>query len=792
MDLKTWNCYLEELVGAVERRRPVDPSQDPQFINVKSLIKQQKTLDPQLWDNEKLKPEIVDRLIQIAKKFFKSLGIGSDILIKDITLTGSLASYNWSDYSDVDLHILLDFTQFENPEIIKDLVRNASSNWNNKHDIKMKGYEVEMYVQDANEPHHSLGVYSLLNNRFLKTPQRFTKKIDGEAVKEKANDLMEKIDDIYDNYAEQKYSTAEKRADYIIKKIRNYRRAGLEQDGPYSIENLVFKVLRRNGYLEKLINLRTNSYDKRMSVNYDVDALLKENKRTGRAIKVSIQKLYSDLNTQISDENLCIAMVANAVAESALIVNNNGDGRNSRNGGIKTSNYPNVFYKPDKYGSNSHCCSFGLFQYNICGGMGRGLLKYYGVQPGKGSTDEEKIRVLMSYEKQIGYMIYYVKSNSFVKRHINTGKSANFWTEWFLVNVERPASVLPGASPARKQKSIRYRQKQAQKVIKALGGSAVALGGTELEPEISAEAGDGSQVYILGDSNTTAHRGYWTAWSRKNFSKSKINFLARGGLKIPTISNQLDKINPKNTRMIIIGSLGGNDAQSVKGKDFIQELSPGGNYYVNNIAPLMKKLNLLQKSGVKVKFFGLPFGRGADPNRAKARAAMDLALLTAAQQYNIDYVTVFEKTKQIKGKRSGVHYSKDRRKAYRDHLAQLIGGVQPLPSEEIAYMKGKSSTGISKNHFLGPYKVIKNTGFSFKEFYSDLEKAFPGEVGPGLKILPDRGKDYIFGPEHFAAMKLLSKKLPQSKYAEMTKLKGRQKQRKSVSSIEQKYEKQLS
>ena len=276
MDLKSWNCYLEELVGAVERRKPVDPSQDPQFIDVKSLIKQQNTLDPQLWDNEKLKPEIVDRLIQIARKFFKSLDIGPDIIIKDITLTGSLASYNWSDYSDVDLHILLDFKQFENPEIIKDLVRNAASNWNNKHDIKMKGYEVEMYVQDANEPHHSLGVYSLSNNRFLKIPQKFTKKIDSEAVKEKANDLMEKIDDIYDSYAEQKYKLAEKRAEYILNKIRNYRRAGLEQDGPYSIENLVFKVLRRNGYIKKIVNLKTNSYDKRMSINYDTRTNLYE------------------------------------------------------------------------------------------------------------------------------------------------------------------------------------------------------------------------------------------------------------------------------------------------------------------------------------------------------------------------------------------------------------------------------------------------------------------------------------------------------------------------------------
>ena len=97
-------------------------------------------------------------------------------MIKDITLTGSLASFNWSDYSDVDLHILLDFNQFENPDLITDLVRNAASNWNNKHDIKIKGYEVEMYGQDANEPHHSLGVFSLQNNRFKDSHGVLTKR----------------------------------------------------------------------------------------------------------------------------------------------------------------------------------------------------------------------------------------------------------------------------------------------------------------------------------------------------------------------------------------------------------------------------------------------------------------------------------------------------------------------------------------------------------------------------------------------------------------------------------------
>ena len=36
--------------------------------------------------------------------------------------------------------------------------------------------------------------------------------------------------------------------------------------GEYSVENLAFKTLRRNGYLEKLSNAKTDAYDKMMSI----------------------------------------------------------------------------------------------------------------------------------------------------------------------------------------------------------------------------------------------------------------------------------------------------------------------------------------------------------------------------------------------------------------------------------------------------------------------------------------------------------------------------------------------
>ena len=235
---------------------------------------------------------------------------------------------------------------------------------------------------------------------------------------------------------------------------------------------------------------------------------------------------------------------------------------------------------------------------------------------------------------------------------------------------------------------------------------------------------------------------------------------------------KLNKVDPKNTRMIIIGSLGGNDALRLMNKDYANLLAPGGEYYENTITPFMKKLKDLSNRGVRVKFFGLPYGSQRNtPQRQKARAAVDLSLATAAQEYDVDYVTVYNKTREIKGKIFGVHYNGSRREAYRNHLAQLIGGKQPIPGEQLAYMRGDKGAYIRRNSFLIPYLAIKKAGFDFNLFYKDLEELFPGKVGAGKKILPIHGKDFIFGPEHFAALKLLAKKSKNTKYANLVRLK---------------------
>ena len=244
---------------------------DTQKIDLASLSLKD-VLNRDIWmDDDKIRPEISVRLVEIAKDFMNNLGL-SDIDIKDIVLTGSLANYNWSDYSDLDLHILVDFNDIdENEDLVREFFRGKSGNWNDRHDIKLRGFEVEAYVQDIDESHSSSGVYSLINNTWGVKPQKENPTLDLETTKKKAQRLMDLVDDIERLYNEEKLREAYVSSQLLKEKIRKFRKCGLEtQAGAYSPENMAFKVLRRNDYLGKLNDLRNNSYDRLMSIEENI------------------------------------------------------------------------------------------------------------------------------------------------------------------------------------------------------------------------------------------------------------------------------------------------------------------------------------------------------------------------------------------------------------------------------------------------------------------------------------------------------------------------------------------
>ena len=157
--------------------------------------------------------------------------------------------------------------------------------------------------------------------------------------------------------------------------------------------------------------------------------------------KLTPEALYADLMAGIGNKNLVIAMVANAIAESALFPNNNGDCKDyARNRGIDTSRYPTVFRHPER----GRCCSFGLWQYNICAGLGISLLQAYGAE--RDSPDEQKYRIITDYRKQVDFMIGHVKK----KFNVADNRTIDDWVKLFVYRVERPADMA-GATTHRQE-----------------------------------------------------------------------------------------------------------------------------------------------------------------------------------------------------------------------------------------------------------------------------------------------------------------------------------------------------
>jgi len=227
----------------------------------------QPDLNQKIWDGDReVRPGAKGALMDIVDEFLE--GLDMDLDIKDVVVTGSIANYNWSKFSDIDLHILVDFSEVnENKEMVKKFFDAVRSNWNKMHNILIKGHEVEIYVQDEHEPHISTGVYSLVNDRWLVKPKKVRPAIDRHTATKKMKQMAREIGKLAALYDNREYQESFDLATKIKDKLKRMRRSGLDRSGIYAPENLAFKMLRRSGDLEQLFGTYTQSYDKLHSVD---------------------------------------------------------------------------------------------------------------------------------------------------------------------------------------------------------------------------------------------------------------------------------------------------------------------------------------------------------------------------------------------------------------------------------------------------------------------------------------------------------------------------------------------
>lgn len=226
-----------------------------------STLKYHSELNKKLWDENMLKDNVREKLLQIASTWAEFSKIPEES-INDILMVGGNANYNYTDKSDIDVHLLIDKSKFPECEgLLDEYLKDKKQLWSLVHNIKVMGHDVELYAQDVNEETPSdQGVFSLKNNKWIKEPIKKNVNFDDKLVQDKVEEYKDNIDNLINSNAE------DSSFDDLKKKFRNMRASGLKSGGEFSTDNLIFKELRNLGYLEKMTSYIKSNQDKKLSL----------------------------------------------------------------------------------------------------------------------------------------------------------------------------------------------------------------------------------------------------------------------------------------------------------------------------------------------------------------------------------------------------------------------------------------------------------------------------------------------------------------------------------------------
>lgn len=228
-------------------------------FKLSDAVKFHKELNPRLWNEGKLDPEVRDQLLLIAEDFVEYLGL-DNLKVEDVTISGSNAAYSYTPHSDLDLHILVDFNKLPDNPVYQELFTAKKTLYNDLHDISVRDVPVELYVQDTNQVHTSLGEYSVVHDKWIRIPKKRRANFDEVATKAK----YEKLGDLIELALK---SRDPKRVKDTIDLVKRYRKAGLERAGEFGPENLAFKAIRKQGLIQDLYDLKAQLHAEKLSID---------------------------------------------------------------------------------------------------------------------------------------------------------------------------------------------------------------------------------------------------------------------------------------------------------------------------------------------------------------------------------------------------------------------------------------------------------------------------------------------------------------------------------------------
>ena len=235
---------------------------DQYITELKLQLQYHKELNPKLWDDFVLKPEVRAKLLQFAEVWREFAKIPKPA-VKEVIMLGGNANYNYTDLSDIDVHLVVDKSKIApNNPLLDDYLQDKKVMWTMAHKITILGYGLEPYAQDESvEYPKDQGVYSLTKNEWIAKPEFVgDDMLKNPYLKKKVKFYMHMIDDMIKNKSE---TAAFKN---LKEKFREMRGAAIKKGGEFSFENLVFKELRNQGYLDKMSEYTKSAQDQSLSL----------------------------------------------------------------------------------------------------------------------------------------------------------------------------------------------------------------------------------------------------------------------------------------------------------------------------------------------------------------------------------------------------------------------------------------------------------------------------------------------------------------------------------------------
>ena len=218
-------------------------------------------LNPVFWIGDSLKPEVNEKLMQFAEAFIAFVDMDERVIV-DVLLLGGNAGYNYTQYSDLDVHIVVDpkFIPDCNPDLLDQYYMDKKTLWELTHNVTIYGVKAEPYIERPKVTRKkSQGVYSLMKKTWIQEPERIEGDVEEKEIEKKVNNFKTRIDAFIKN--ENVEGLRE-----LVKKLRDSRSVSLQKYGEYGFENMVFKELRNQGYIDKIRTVVVNLKSKSLSL----------------------------------------------------------------------------------------------------------------------------------------------------------------------------------------------------------------------------------------------------------------------------------------------------------------------------------------------------------------------------------------------------------------------------------------------------------------------------------------------------------------------------------------------